>query len=120
MSPAHEHRARSASHAPGRRCRPATSPLSDQRLDTPAVLVDLDVVEANIAHMAGFARRNGMALRPHIRHIKASPMARRQIEAGASGICCATATEAETMIAGGIRDVLLAYPLVGSPQARGV
>jgi len=89
-------------------------PVSDQRLDTPAVLVDLDVVEANIAHMASFARRSGLALRPHIKTHKSVAMARRQIEAGAVGICCATATEAEAMIAGGIRDVLLAYPLVGS------
>ena len=94
--------------------------LSDQRLDTPAVLVDLDVVEANIAHMAGFARRNGMALRPHIKTHKSVAMARRQIEAGAAGICCATATEAETMIAGGVRDVLLAYPLVGSRKLERV
>ncbi len=88
--------------------------VSDQRLDTPAVLVDLDIVEANIAHMAGFARRNGMTLRPHIKTHKSVAMAQRQIEAGASGICCATATEAETMMAGGVRDVLLAYPLVGA------
>jgi D-serine deaminase-like pyridoxal phosphate-dependent protein len=47
-------------------------------------------------------------------------MARRQIEAGAAGICCATATEAEAMIAGGIRDVLLAYPLVGSRKLERV
>ena len=89
-------------------------PISDQRLDTPAVLVDLDVVEANIAHMAGFARRNGLALRPHIKTHKSVAMARRQMDAGAAGICCATASEAEVMIAGGLHDVLLAYPLVGA------
>jgi D-serine deaminase-like pyridoxal phosphate-dependent protein len=87
---------------------------SDQRLDTPAVLVDLDIVEANIERMAAFARRTGLALRPHIKTHKSIAMAQRQIEAGAIGICCATATEAEVMLAGGIRDVMLAYPLVGT------
>src|SRR5476651_1678831 len=80
---------------------------SDQRLDTPAVLVDLDIVEANIERMAAFARRAGVALRPHIKTHKSIAMAQRQIEAGAIGICCATATEAEVMLAGGIRDVML-------------
>ena len=87
---------------------------SDQRLDTPAILVDLDVVDANIERMAAYARRTGLALRPHIKTHKSVAMARRQMAAGAVGICCATATEAEVMIAGGIRDVLLAYPLVGA------
>jgi D-serine deaminase-like pyridoxal phosphate-dependent protein len=87
---------------------------SDPRLDTPAVLVDLDIVEANIARMAAFARRTGLALRPHIKTHKSLAMARRQMEAGACGICCATASEAEVMISGGVRDVLLAYPLAGA------
>jgi len=88
-------------------------PVTDPRLDTPAVLVDLDVVDANIARMAAFARRGGFALRPHIKTHKSVAMAERQTEAGAVGICCATASEAEVMIAGGVSDVLLAYPLVG-------
>jgi D-serine deaminase-like pyridoxal phosphate-dependent protein len=87
---------------------------ADPRLDTPAILVDLDVVEANIARMAAFARRTGLALRPHIKTHKSLAMARRQVEAGATGVCCATASEAEVMISGGVRDVLLAYPLVGA------
>ncbi len=77
------------------------------------MLVDLDVVDANIARMASFVRRGGFALRPHIKTHKSVAMAERQMRAGAVGICCATASEAEVMIAGGIRDVLLAYPLVG-------
>ena len=92
----------------------------DQRLDTPAILVDLDIVEANIERMAAFARRTGLALRPHIKTHKSVAMARRQIEAGATGICCATATEAEVMLSGGIGDVLLAYPLVGARKLERV
>ena len=82
-------------------------------LDTPAVLVDLDIVEANIDRMAKFAARNGFALRPHIKTHKSVALARRQIVAGAVGICTATVSEAKAMIEGGVRDVLIAYPLVG-------
>ena len=88
-------------------------PLADPQLDTPAVLVDLDVVEANIARMAALVRRGDYALRPHIKTHKSVAMAQRQLKAGAVGVCCATASEAEAMIAGGVTDVLLAYPLVG-------
>jgi D-serine deaminase-like pyridoxal phosphate-dependent protein len=95
-------------------------PLSDPRLDTPAVVVDLDVVDANIDHMAAFARRSGFALRPHIKTHKSVAIAKRQVDAGAVGICCATASEAEAMIHGGIGDVLLAYPLVGTRKLERV
>jgi D-serine deaminase-like pyridoxal phosphate-dependent protein len=88
-------------------------PLADPRLDTPAVLVDLDVVEVNVARMAALVQRGGFALRPHIKTHKSVAMAQRQLKAGAVGVCCATASEAEAMIGGGITDVLLAYPLVG-------
>jgi len=88
-------------------------PLDDPRVDTPAVLVDLDIVEANIARMAGLARREKLSLRPHIKTHKSTSMAQRQLAAGAVGVCCATASEAEVMIAGGVADVLLAYPLAG-------
>ena len=87
--------------------------LDDPRLDTPAVLVDLDIVEANIGRMAGLARREKLSLRPHIKTHKSIAMAQRQLAAGAVGVCCATASEAEVMIAGGVGDVLLAYPLAG-------
>jgi D-serine deaminase-like pyridoxal phosphate-dependent protein len=86
----------------------------DGRLDTPAILVDLDIVDSNIARMAAFARRTGLALRPHIKTHKSLAMAQRQLGAGAIGVCCATASEAEVLIMGGVRDVLLAYPLVGA------
>jgi D-serine deaminase-like pyridoxal phosphate-dependent protein len=82
-------------------------------LDTPAILVDLDIVEANIDRMARFAARNGFALRPHIKTHKSAALARRQVGAGAVGICTATVSEAKAMIEGGVRDVLIAYPLVG-------
>jgi D-serine deaminase-like pyridoxal phosphate-dependent protein len=87
--------------------------LDAAALDTPAILVDLDIVDANIRHMATLAGRNGFRLRPHVKTHKSIAMARRQIDAGATGVCTATVTEAEVMIAGGIKDVMIAYPLVG-------
>jgi D-serine deaminase-like pyridoxal phosphate-dependent protein len=87
--------------------------VSDQRLDTPAILVDLDVAEANIARMAAFASRAGLALRPHVKTHKSVQMARRQLQAGASGLCAATTSEATVMAGTGAADIVLAYPVVG-------
>jgi D-serine deaminase-like pyridoxal phosphate-dependent protein len=88
--------------------------LEDRRLDTPAMLVDLDIAEANIASMAAFARRSGLRLRPHLKTHKSLAMARRQLAAGAVGLCAATVGEAAAFTAGGVTDLTLAYPVVGA------
>src|SRR6202161_68475 len=59
------------------------------RLQTPALVIDLDILERNIAHMADHARRHGVNLRPHAKTHKSAEIARRQMAAGALGICCA-------------------------------
>ncbi len=82
-------------------------------LDTPAVLVDLDVVASNIAAMQAIARRAGVALRPHAKTHKSVRIARRQLEAGASGITVAKVAEAEAFRGAGISDIFIAYPIVG-------
>ncbi len=87
--------------------------LSDTDLDTPAVLVDLDVLDSNIERMQAFANRQGFALRPHVKSHKSLAVARRQLEAGATGLCVATASEAQVMAASDTPDVMVAYPLVG-------
>ncbi|MCW2600271.1 MAG: alanine racemase domain protein [Frankiales bacterium] len=87
--------------------------LADPRIDTPAVLVDLEVAEQNIARMASYAGRAGVALRPHAKTHKSSAMATRQLAAGAAGLTVATAGEAQVMVKGGVPDVTVAYPLVG-------
>lgn len=87
--------------------------LEDPRLDTPAMLIDLDVAEANIAKAAGYARRSGVRLRPHVKTHKSVAMARRQLAAGASGLCVATVTEAAVLAAAGLADLTLAYPVIG-------
>ncbi|WP_180903705.1 alanine racemase [Nonomuraea indica] len=87
-------------------------------LDTPALLIDLDVVRANVAEMAEVAATHGVALRPHIKTHKMPELARLQLEAGATGVTCAKLGEAEIMADAGIEDVLLAYPVWGEPKLR--
>ena len=82
-------------------------------LVTPAALVDLDRMEANIARMAEYARTSGLRLRPHTKTHKSPRLAGLQLAAGAHGVTVATVREAEVMatVAG---DILLAYPPIGA------
>jgi 3-hydroxy-D-aspartate aldolase len=91
-------------------------PGSRALLDTPALCVDLDAMERNIAAMAEFCRDKGVALRPHAKTHKSVNIAARQIAAGAVGICCATIGEAEVMAAGGVRSLLVTSPQVTPPK----
>jgi len=92
--------------------------LGDPRLDTPCLLVDTDIMAANIARMAAVARRGGVTLRPHAKTHKSLRVARAQLAAGATGICVATVGEAEVMRAGGIEDIVVAYNIVGEAKLR--
>ncbi|MFN4088953.1 MAG: DSD1 family PLP-dependent enzyme [Alphaproteobacteria bacterium] len=85
---------------------------SRERLNTPVLLLDLDALERNIAAMADFARMHGIGLRPHAKTHKSVEIARRQIAAGARGICCATLGEAEAIAGAGIPGVLITSPVV--------
>jgi D-serine deaminase-like pyridoxal phosphate-dependent protein len=85
-------------------------------IDTPALLIDLDVMERNIDIMAGYFSSIPAELRPHEKTHKCPIIARKQIEAGAIGITCAKLGEAEAMVEGGIRDVLIANQIVGEPK----
>ena len=87
-------------------------PGSRYRLDTPALVIDLEAMERNIAQMAAHARAAGVALRPHAKTHKSVHIARRQIEAGAIGICCVTLGEAEVMVQHGLPGVLITSPQV--------
>ena len=84
-------------------------------LNTPVLLIDLDVFERNVAAMAAFAKANGIRLRPHAKTHKCAEIARRQVAAGAVGVCCAKLGEAEEMAAGGIGSVLITSPVVSEP-----
>lgn len=85
--------------------------LSKDELPTPALILDLDLFEANVEKMAEHARASGTSLRPHAKAHKCVQIARRQIEAGALGICVATVAEAEVMVAGGVRGVHITSPI---------
>src|SRR5262249_44826772 len=77
-------------------------------LDTPALLVDLDLLEANIARIAATCRRHGVGWRPHMKGHKTVEIARMELAAGAIGITCAKLGEAEVMAAAGIPNILIA------------
>jgi 3-hydroxy-D-aspartate aldolase len=81
-------------------------------LSTPGLLLDLDALDRNIAAMASRVSARGVALRPHSKGAKSIAIARRQMAAGASGICCATLGEAEVMASGGLGDLLITTAVV--------
>lgn len=85
-------------------------------LDTPAVLVDLDRVERNLARWQAYCDRHGIRNRPHIKTHKVVELARRQVALGAVGICCQKLGEAEVMAAGGLDDILIPFNLLGTAK----
>jgi D-serine deaminase-like pyridoxal phosphate-dependent protein len=85
-------------------------------LDTPALLVDLDVLDANIKRIADTCRAHGVGWRPHMKGHKTPEIARLQLAAGAIGVTCAKVSEAEVMAAAGIRSILIANEVVGAPK----
>jgi D-serine deaminase-like pyridoxal phosphate-dependent protein len=82
-------------------------PGSRHTLNTPALVLDLDALDANVASLAAHAETHGYVVRPVAKIHKSSQIARRQAEAGARGTCCATLAEAEVMADAGIAEVLL-------------
>ena len=82
------------------------------QLQTPALVIDLDAFERNLARMAAHARANHVDLRPHAKTHKCSEIARRQIEAGALGVCVAKLGEAEALADAGIESILITSPVV--------
>ncbi len=82
-------------------------------LDTPALLLDLDVVERNIRRLQEYCDTHGLALRPHIKTHKIPALAHRQVAAGAHGVTCQKIGEAEVMAAAGLSDILITYNILG-------
>lgn len=85
-------------------------------VDTPDILIDLDILERNIARMASAVQGKGLNLRPHAKTHKIAEIAARQMAAGAAGLTVATIGEAEVFAKAGIKDIFIAYPLWASPQ----
>ena len=90
--------------------------LPKEMLDTPALLVDLDVMEANVDRIVRVCRENGVKWRPHTKGQKIPAIAHKLLAAGAIGITCAKLGEAEVMAAAGIRDILISNQIVGEQK----
>ncbi|WP_168915814.1 alanine racemase [Microcella flavibacter] len=87
--------------------------------DTPFLVVDVELLEQNLAGMAAHARRLGLALRPHAKTHKTVEIARRQLAHGAVGLTVATVAEAEIFADHGIDDLFIAYPVwAAGPRAE--
>jgi len=88
---------------------------SRRDLNTPVLIVELDALDRNIARMAAFAEAHGLKLRPHAKTHKSPDIARRQIAAGAIGLCCAKIGEAEVMADAGLAGLHITSPVVSPP-----
>src|SRR5258708_38366774 len=89
---------------------------SRRSLNTPALVLDLEMLDRNIAEMASFAQAHNVKLRPHSKTHKSADIAKRQIKAGALGVCCAKLGEAEALAEGGVGHLHITSPVV-TPQA---
>src|SRR4051794_3404181 len=91
-------------------------PLDD--VDTPALIVDLDAFERNLKRLADRVAGKGVRLRPHAKTHKCPVIALKQVELGAVGVCVQKVSEAEAMVYGGVRDVLVTNEIVGRQKLR--
>lgn len=87
-----------------------------EEVDTPALVVDLDAFERNIEALQKAVAGKGVRVRAHAKTHKCPEIAKRQITAGAIGVCCQKVSEAEAMVEGGIADVLVSNEVVGAPK----
>src|ERR1700676_5657016 len=83
---------------------------------TPAAVIDMDLVERNIARIQAACDAAGVANRPHIKTHKSPMLAKLQIAAGAHGITCQKLGEAEVMADADIDDILISYNLIGEEK----
>jgi len=94
---------------------PASVGQQLEEVDTPALILDLDALESNIRVLKQALPRQ-VRLRPHAKTHKSPDIARRQVEAGAVGVCCQKVSEAEAMVEGGVADVLVSNEVVGAQK----
>ncbi len=89
-----------------------------EELDTPSVVVDLDLLEFNINRLQHYLDSCGIKNRPHTKTHKIPEIAHMQIAAGAIGICCQKVGEAEVMVQGGLKDIFIPYNIVGGEKVE--
>lgn len=87
-------------------------------LDTPALLIDLDIMERNLRRVAEYTKTHGLRLRPHTKTHKVPEIGRKQLASGAVGLTVAKVSEAEVMLAAEPSDLLVAYPVVGRTKCE--
>jgi D-serine deaminase-like pyridoxal phosphate-dependent protein len=87
------------------------APALPARLDTPEIVIDLDIVERNARRLQAALDERGIALRPHVKTHKSPALARLQLDAGARGITVGTLGEAEVFADEGFDDIFIAYPI---------
>jgi D-serine deaminase-like pyridoxal phosphate-dependent protein len=92
--------------------------MNYRELSTPALTIDLDVLERNLDRMASYCRAHRLGLRPHTKTHKTPEVARMQVERGAAGLTVAKVGEAEVMASAGFEDILVAYPIYGCEKLR--
>jgi D-serine deaminase-like pyridoxal phosphate-dependent protein len=97
---------------------PASVPVRLEELPSPALIVDLDAFEANVAAAAGIVGGSGTTLRPHVKTHRTPGLAIRQLGPHTRGVTCATVGEAEAMVRAGIDDVFLANEIVAPGKAE--
>src|SRR4051812_7155113 len=82
-------------------------------IDTPALVVDLDILERNLCRVAEYSKSRGLRLRPHTKTHKSTRIGRRQLDSGAVGLTVAKVSEAEVMLGAAPADLLVAFPIIG-------
>jgi len=99
---------------------PAAIGAHVSEVDTPALLIDLDALERNIRRMQERTAHTAVRLRPHAKTHKSTAIANMQVAAGAIGVCCQKVSEAEIMVDGGVRDVLISNEIAGKAKVERV
>src|SRR5258708_20356332 len=97
---------------------PAEIGMTLDEVDTPALVIDLDAFERNLRRLPDRVGGSGVRMRPHAKTHKCPVIALKQIELGAVGVCVQKVSEAEAMVYGGVRDVLVTNEIVGRPKLR--
>ena len=94
---------------------PAEIGMRLEEVDTPALILDLDAFETNQQRLKD-AIKGRVRVRAHAKTHKCPEIAKRQVAAGAVGVCCQKVSEAEALVEGGVQDVLVSNEIVGAPE----
>src|SRR5262252_10291981 len=97
---------------------PAEIGMTLDEVDTPALVIDLDAFERNLRRLPDRIAGSGVKMRPHAKTHKCPVIALKQMELGAAGVCCQKVSEAEALVYGGVKDVLVTNEIVGRQKLQ--